>query len=110
MFIVNNYCIIASCTYVGSVNLATRRKLIIVFRTGRITLFVVSPAPCTGLLGDSRLEVKTSLVKESLVGAILIPFFLTRWYTRMCYQCRHTLEVTHSVVGIRRDELCFSLL
>ena len=66
MFIVNNYCIIASCTYVGSVNLATRPKTHNSFQTGRITLFVVSPAPCTGL-GESRLEVKTSIVKESLV-------------------------------------------
>ena len=66
VFIVNDYCIYASCTYEGSVNLATRPKTHNSFQTGRITLFVVSPAPCTGL-GDSRLEVKTSIVKESLV-------------------------------------------
>ena len=66
VFIVNDYCIHASCTYVGSVNLATRPKTQNSFQTGRITLFVVSPTPCTGL-GDSRLEVKTSIVEESLV-------------------------------------------
>ena len=74
MFIVNNYCIIASCTYVGSVNLATRPRTHNKFSDGMYYVIVVSPAPCTGLLGDSRLEVKTSLVKESLVGATLIPF------------------------------------